>query len=199
MREVDVMPRWTREQIVREIVQRELADLPLSQSGSQCVDVAFRSAAIRMFGSWRKALIAAGIDPDRTQARVRWPPEKILMTIRSLARRAQPLPRAELLERHGYLVEAARRRFGSWGKAVLAAGVNPVKLRRVPAWTKDRVLEAILIRALRNEPLGSRTVRPRTLADAGARFFGTWRAALSAAGLDPSEYICPRPRRKSVG
>jgi hypothetical protein len=81
-------------------------------------------------------------------------------------------------------MQAARRYFGSWSKAVIAAGVDPLKLRRVVPWTKERIIEAILTRTLNNEPLGSRSVQPRSLADAGAKVFGTWAAALEAAGVD---------------
>ena len=81
-------------------------------------------------------------------------------------------------------LRGARRCFGSWTKAVIAAGINPERLQRVPAWTKERVLESILLRALNNQPMGSRTVKPRNLADAGAKYFGTWRSALAAAGVE---------------
>ena len=54
-------------------------------------------------------------------------------------------------------------------------------------------MEAILMRALNNEPLGSRTVKPRSLADAGARLFGSWRLALIAAGIDPQRYVRRKP------
>src|SRR5687767_8013571 len=77
-----------------------------------------------------------------------------LAVIRSLARRPRPLSAAEVRRRHGNLVAAARRRFGSWSKAVVAAGVDPVKLRRAPPWTPERIVEAILKRALCGQPLG---------------------------------------------
>ena len=53
----------------------------------------------------------------------------------------------------------------------------------------ERIIEAILVRVLNNEPLGSTTVRPESLAEAAARFFGSWGSALAAAGLDPKHYI----------
>jgi hypothetical protein len=111
-----------------------------------------------------------------------------------LARRRRPLRGGELQEHHCQLLAAARRRFGSWSKAVIAAGADPMKLRRVAPWTRERIIEAILIRALNSEPLGRQTTRPRSLADAGARVFGDWKTALSAAGIDPARYVCRSPR-----
>jgi hypothetical protein len=67
-----------------------------------------------------------------------------------------------------------------------------VKLQRVVPWTGERVIEAILTRALRNESLAARCTQPRSLVQAGQRFFGSWAAAMEAAGLDPKA-IASRP------
>jgi hypothetical protein len=64
--------------------------------------------------------------------------------------------------------------------------VEPTKLQRVVPWSPERVTEAILTRALRNESLVPRLVEPRSLVEAGQRFFGGWSAAVGAAGLDPT-------------
>ena len=189
MRKDSDVAKWTREQIIRAILRRESAGLPLALGGKEAVESALYSAASRVFGSWRNAVMAAGIPPERAKTKDEWPPSRILSTIRSLARRKRPLRVGELKRRYGSLVQAARRHFGSWSKAVVAAGVDPAKLRRVSPWTKERIIEAILTRALNNEPLGSRTVRPRSLAEAGARLFGSWESAMAAAGIDPKRYM----------
>jgi hypothetical protein len=187
------MAKWTREMIIRDILRRESAGLSLVPSAYHGVDQALYQAGSRIFGSWRNAVIAAGIAPDRAQAHEQWPPGKILSIIRSLSRRRRPLRRDELQERYGQLIAAARRIFGSWSKAVIAAGVDPLKLRRVAPWSRERIIEAILKRALNSEPLGRQTTRPRSLADAGARVFGDWGSALLAAGIDPKRYVCRSP------
>lgn len=180
------MAKWTRERIIREILARESAGETLTASYRQGVGSRLYQAGTRMFGSWRNALLAAGISPARAKLTERWPPEKVLATIIALSRKERPLGPTESQRRHGYLVRAAQRHFGSWAKAVAAAGVDPGKLRRVPQWTRDGIIKAILERALDNAPLGSRSVRPRSLADFGARLFGSWRAALLAAGVNPT-------------
>lgn len=184
MRRDSGMAKWTREQIVREILRREAAGLPLNLAGEQGVDSSLYRAGSRFFGTWRNAVMAAGIPPERAKVRDEWPPSRVVAAIRSLSRRRHPPNPTELQRRYSQLVRAAQRHFGSWTKAAVAAGVDPAKLKRTPLWTKDRIIEAILMRALNNEPLGSRTVRPRSLADAGARVFGSWRASLAAAGVD---------------
>ncbi len=184
--------KWTREQIIRAILKREAAGLPLSTGGDQGVHPTLYQAGARAFGSWCNAVMAAGVSPDRVFTHDRWPPSRILATIRTLARRGRPRRKA-LQRRYASLVQAAARTFGSWPKAVIAAGVDPIKFRRVPLWTKDRIIEAILVRVLKNEPLGSTTVRPESLAEAAARFFGSWGSALAAAGLDPKRYMGASP------
>jgi len=144
---------------------------------------------VRVFGGWRNALLAAGVSPGKVLAREQWPPAKIITAIKSLAHRRQALSLTEVNRQYPQLVDAARRRFGSWPKAVIAAGIDPVKLRRAPPWTKDRIIQAILARALHDERLGSHYVRPKSLAEAGTRVFGSWRAAITAAGLDPMRYL----------
>ena len=51
------------------------------------------------------------------------------------------------------------------------------------------MIEAILIRVVKGEALGSSTVRPSTLNAAAIEEFGSWAAALESAGLEPRVYI----------
>jgi hypothetical protein len=184
------MAKWSRERIIREILRREAAGLPLSLGGSKDgVDSKLYKAGSRVFGSWGNAVKAAGIAPERAKVHDQWSPSRILTKIRSLARRQQPLRPGELKRRHDHLMQAARRLFGSWSKAVVAAGVDPEKLKRVAPWTKERIIEAILTRALHGKRLNSHAVQPKSLVEAGARVFGSWGSALAAAGIDPKQHV----------
>lgn len=186
---------WTRENIIRHLLEREAQGLPLTVGGKG-VDKSLYSVARHVFGSWRNAIQAAGITPQRVLTWERWSPARILVMIRNLARRDRPLTAQQMERRYHNLVSAARRHFGTWTKAVLAAGVEPTKLQRVVIWNPERVIEAILTRALRNESLVARLVEPRSLVKAGQRFFGGWPAAVTAAGLDPASTVLP-PRRNN--
>jgi hypothetical protein len=177
------METWTRERVIREILSREAAGQKLTASRTGGVDSKLYQAGACVFGSWRNALRAAGISPARARMKDRWPCEKILARIVALSQREQPLNPAELRDKYRGLVRAAEVQFGTWPKAVAAAGVGPIVLRRASRWTRDGVIRAILARALENAPLKSRTVRPRSLFEAGRRLFGSWRAAVAAAGV----------------
>ena len=186
---------WTRERIIRHILEREAEGRALTVGGDG-VDKQLYSAARRIFGSWRNSIVAAGIPPEHVLSWERWTPAKILAKIRSISRRSRPLTTDQIDRRYGNLVSAARRHFGSWSKAALAAGIDPARMQRVVPWTRERVVEAILTRALRSEPLVGRLVEPRSLVEAGHRFFGGWKAAVAAAGIDPRVTDMPPRRRK---
>jgi hypothetical protein len=183
------MPKWTREKIIREILRRESAGQPLDVGRRDPVEYSLYNAAARVFGSWRNAVMAAGISPDKARVRDPWPPSRILAGIRSLAKRKRPVTPSELKRRYHSLVAAGQRCFGSWPKAVVAAGIDPDKFRRRGTWTKDRIIEAILKRALLSQPLNSHAMKPKSLVEAGAQVFGSWRAALQAAGIDPKPHV----------
>lgn len=191
--------QWSRQRIIREIVRREGEGLSLVTSGEQSLDFRLYQAASRLFGSWRNALQLAGISPERARLNQKWQPSKVLAMIRALSRRRRPLRPLELRERYSGLTQAAQRFYGSWPKAVLAAGVDLEKMRCSIPWTAERVTEAILLRALKSEPMAQHAVRPRSLARAGAEIFGDWGAALAAAGLDPEKYESIRARKTPDG
>jgi hypothetical protein len=179
------MRKWTRERIVREILARHSEGLGITCVGGKNGSApTLYQAACRIFGSWKNAVAAAGLPTSEAKASQDWSPKKIIAAIRSLARRRSPLSAPEVHLRYGQLVPTARRYFGSWSKALYAARIDPRKLRRAKSWTKEQVIESILLKVIRSEPLVRKLVEPQSLAEAGSRLFGSWQSALEAAGLD---------------
>jgi hypothetical protein len=67
----------------------------------------------------------------------------------------------------------------------------------VNPWTRERVVEAILKRALAGQPLKGRERDLRLLVEAGVRLFGSWPAAIKAAGVHEAVLTAlPAPARK---
>ncbi|MEQ8785084.1 MAG: hypothetical protein RIC55_02255 [Pirellulaceae bacterium] len=159
---------WTRAGVVHEI-----------QTG--CPDSyrcsSLRYNAVRHFGSWHAALRAAGVQPDHR----RWSPERVLHAIRAWRQRSA---NGYLSTEDRALAQAARRYFGSCEQALIAAGVTP---KKSPKWTKRRIIEAIQDRVVRGLSLNS---DGSALVQAARRYFGSWHAAVKAAGIEP-----PWPRR----
>ncbi len=92
----------------------------------------------RFFGSWGKALEAAGVDPEKIRRglppRPRYPsPESLSKEIQRRQREHLPLysqgvakgPHADVA-----LLRHACRAFGSWDRALDAAGLDATKIRR---------------------------------------------------------------------
>ncbi|MEO0092883.1 MAG: hypothetical protein ABIK93_10275 [candidate division WOR-3 bacterium] len=86
-------------------------------------------AAVRHFGSFRKALRAAGLGKGLRRER-KWSKEKIIVEIRKYARRRIPLNYSNINRRTRRLINAAIRYFGSWRKAVIKAGFDYDKIKK---------------------------------------------------------------------
>lgn len=190
--------------------------------------------ARRLFGSWRAAVEAAGINydaafvhrdirsakeplpipspllPCKAQWTVKikrpryrwWTEEEIIATIQWLAKKKQPLYPAAVIRSDWRFYSAARRRFGNWRNALRAAGIDPdtvgVQYLWAHKWSPERVCATIRALAEHNYPLYERDIRQtyRTLYEAARKYFGGWRQAVIAAGLP---YRPLRKRRKQKG
>nr|CAA9212763.1 hypothetical protein AVDCRST_MAG63-55 [uncultured Armatimonadetes bacterium] len=87
------------------------------------------------------------------------------------------------------LLRAATRYFGTWQEAVEFAGLNYDEIRKYKVWTDKRITERIRELHARGEDLSWRHVSlglDPSLAAAATKksHFGSWKAALEAAGLN---------------
>ncbi|MDH7568499.1 MAG: hypothetical protein QHJ73_02785 [Armatimonadota bacterium] len=124
--------------------------------------------------------------------------EELAMEILDLYAAGEDLDHATMERRHLALLRAACRRFGSWREAVEFAGLPYDQVRRRRAWSREKIVARIRELHARGEPLDWANVSrrldpPLAWAALKPRAFGSWRAALEAAGIDPDE-VC-RPRR----
>ncbi len=91
------------------------------------------------------------------------------------------------------LLRAATRYYGSWSDAVTASGIEYDEIKKYRSWSRERVLEGIKHLHARGEDLSWKqvsTVGDRRLAAAATKTknFGSWRAALEAAGIDYKDF-----------
>jgi hypothetical protein len=80
-----------------------------------------------LFGDWDKALRAAGFAPEQMRMWAFWDQAKLISQIQRLRERNLPLYAKYVLDDHKKLFSAARRQFGSWPKALVAAGIEVPK------------------------------------------------------------------------
>jgi hypothetical protein len=146
--------------------------------------------AYRHFDSWEAALEAAGLDPDVPRGASHEPttaiPEAdLLADIRRLSDLlGEPPSLKEYREAGEYGAQTLYDRFGSWNAAVEAAGFDA----RDPttAASKDALLAAIRRLADGDDPPTSAEMRREGPYSVTVYHdhFGSWRAALEAAGFD---------------
>jgi len=91
---------------------------------------------------------------------------------------------------NGYtgLLSAVRKYVGSLVRARRLARMPPpgrLEPDSIEHWDEQRIVDDILARHRRDEPLSYKQV-PTKLADAAVYYFGTWRDAVEAAGVDYS-------------
>ncbi len=188
--------KWTRERIIERIRQLYEAGADLSHSAAKrhyqyLVVVACKP---EMFGSWRAAIEAAGLDYSTISKHRSWTKQRIIEEIKRLAAAGESLSHDEAKRNHGALVSAAssRRYFGSWAAAVEAAGIDYQKVRKNNRWKKETIIATIRELHRRGERVNNANMRRlgyRGLMEAAARphNFGSWAAAVEAAGLDYDE------------
>lgn len=180
--------RWTQELILAKI--QELY--------SQGIDLSFRAmmlsqynsmvyAAIRAnhFGSWKKALEAAGLPANEIYRYRSWDEKAILSEIQKLQDLGADLSSKAMDESANPLIATARRRFGNWGAAVERAGIDYSHIRRRRRWTQESIVQGIRELQQKGIPLQSSRVRREAPALFAAackhRFFGSWSKAVQAA------------------
>jgi hypothetical protein len=213
--------------VIREIRRRDRQGYPINSAGvrngdptirrrKRRFDAALWHAAHLFFGSWHRALEAAGFDPLKVHAEIlnpgRYPDRKSVIQ-ELLRRQAEGLPLAArhvITEgtRDSALVVSARQQFGSWLTALKAAGIPRPKRRfsltgPIPRYRDaDAVRRGIRARRRAGLPLNNAAVSKGALRDLplmnkAYEFFGSWPDALRAAGLDPDAIrLHPGPRRK---
>lgn len=187
---------WDAASVLAEIVDRRRRNLPIAVSKSP---KALVNAANRIFGSWRDAIEAAGIDYATVALSRTYADEELLAWLRRLA---SSRPRMTLwdLDQHGEHAVVCRRRWGSYERAAAAAGIAGWPIReRAPALSRAKVIRALRSRHAAKLPLNIRGVRKsrggHSLVNSALHRFATWDDALAAAGLRARASVGERRRQ----
>jgi hypothetical protein len=116
----------------------------------------------------------------------RWSRDEVLRVIQDLNARHLPLNSGSIARTQPALAYAGRRFMGSWEAAIAAAGLDYSRIRRKSFWSRERVVARI--RELRRQQLPLHVSRAERdyggLVGAATIYFGSWRQAIAAAGLD---------------
>lgn len=134
---VSQKPRWTKAAVIRLIKRAKRRGQSLAWSAVIARKDELKPAAMaairpRLFGSWDRALHAAGVDDDGERLVYRWNKALIAFELRQRFVDGEPVNSAAVRAELSALYAAALRHFGSFDLALRAAKIEPksVRLRR---------------------------------------------------------------------
>ncbi|CAI9086527.1 hypothetical protein A7K93_01640 [Candidatus Methylacidiphilum fumarolicum] len=179
---------WSKEKIIQMIQQlyRQGTDLSFrSMMLGEYAPMVYAAIRPNYFGSWKNALLAAGLAPQDIYRYKSWKNENILEEIRRLYKEGADLSSKQMEKNASSLIAIARRRFGSWSSAIEQAGLDYDKIRNRKRWSKEQIIQGI--RSLKEKGISLtstkvREVNPALFAAAcKKRFFGSWKKAVENA------------------
>ena len=183
------MAPWTKKRIVAAIRRARRAGVDLSWTGvcGHRDHSGMGYAAIRgsMFGSWDKALRAAGIDPAGVRRYEAWDKQKVIRRITERARAGLELNSKSMQEQDYKLFNAALNRYDGWGEALRGAGINPDYVYKRRRWDRDTIKKQISALWRGKTDLAAPYMRQHhsALYSAACKHFGSWTAARRACGI----------------
>jgi len=190
--------RWDKADILAALRDREARGLALNVRGMKPSRSGLVQAASKRFGSYDEALRAAGIDPDPIRQRRRdWDRQQIIDAVRARHDKGLALNSAAIKDDPS-LHDAIRRHFDSHDEALRAAGVDPASVRKCMIWDKGMILTSLRKIAIegRLSPGIAKAGHKRVMV-AAIRWFGSFEAAVTAAGLE--YFRGDRPTSHGVG
>ncbi len=181
-------PRWTKEGIVKLLKRADRQSIMLNWSavtgrGDELSKAAFAALQPRLFGTWEKALRAAGLERLKVSRYRRWNEKAVTTGLCALARANKALNSGAVQQSDPGLHAAAVRLFTRYDAALVAAKLDPKALRRRHQWNKAQVIAQLS--ELTGPVVKSTRLRERHPALYGAcvRLFGSMTAARRAARL----------------
>jgi hypothetical protein len=181
--------KWDRSKVIATIQRLKRAGESIAYHHVHTNKNSLARAAVYHFRTYRRAVIAAGIDYDhKVRLQRRWTPDLVIKQIRRRRRTRQDLSPGYLSKNSRPLYLAACTHFGSYRKAVSAAGIDYVTVLRPQArlWPADRVLAEIRRQYRQGKDVSHNAMRAgnQPLASGAVRQFGSYAAAAKAAGID---------------
>jgi hypothetical protein len=189
--------QWTEPAICQALRELHRSGRPIWSRKLRETNRPLHSAAIYWFGSYRKAIDAAGLDYAgiRQSTPGRWDRESVKRELRKLHRQKVPLHHASIERQRPDLVLAAYRYFGTYRGAVEAAGLgyDQIRIRPMPTWDKPRIVRRLRELKKEGEGLWNRAVRRNSpyLDRAARRCFGSYQRAAKAAGIESTSLQAP--------
>ena len=135
---------WDKATIVVEIKKLASEGVDLNAHAVKRINSKLVSAGTAHFGSWGDAIEAAGIDYEIIRKTAKWTKDDVIAIIQEAHKVNADLSDNTVRALNEPLYGAAYYYFGSWDKAIEAAGVDYDQVRRTTAWSKEKLLDALV-------------------------------------------------------
>ena len=193
---------WDTARIARELKRLHASGHDICSRNLRRTHPRLHSAAVHWFGSYRLAVEAAGIEYRRVchEPEHHWSREEVIAQLRR--RKGGPLHQSAMEREVPALVVAAYRYFGNYRKAIEAAGLDygHIRVRPRRLWNARRIVTEIRRASRDGSGLwhGAMKRTSPNLLRAAQRYFGTYRDAAKAAGIEKAALRPPPFRRWSA-
>lgn len=186
------LKKWDSGLIARRIRDLYRQGQDVSYNAMARANQGLISSANYYYGSYRKAVEAAGIDYAEICQKPRWNPDRVVDVILQGHRAGFDLSWAIVSKRRDELGCAAKaairlRGFGNWNDALRKAGLDPDAVSRYRHWPPRAIIGELKRRAAAGEPLNSKAIQAELpgLYGAAVRQLGSYDNALRKAGVNP--------------
>ena len=160
------------------------------------------AAAVRIWGSWKDAIEACGLDYKKVRKYRTWTNERVVREILSLKKTSAPLSSKHIQTEHKPLYMAAIRRFGGWNAALRKAGIDNRRIRLRQAKTPEEIKTEILDLYHRGVSLAYPYMREHhsELLAAGMKKLGggSWQHARIACGIESNYRVLGQRKRNTA-
>lgn len=181
-------PRWTKQNIIQIIkaAKRKGVDLhwaAVTKRRDEIGKAAFAAIQQRLFGSWDRALHAAGLDSDDVAIYRTWDKSSVIFDLRARASNNEAMNSGKLQKDDPGLHAAAVRYFGTYDAALRAAKLDPDKHRERKRWTQALVIKELKAAKKTHKKISDSLIRKGNPALYGAlvRLFGSFANAVKAS------------------
>lgn len=178
---------WQPEMITQHILERNGVE-PLNAYYYATHYPSVHAAAVRIWGTWKDAIEACGLDYSQIRKYRIWSDERVVREIVELSKEHYPLASKFAQTKHKPLYMAAVRRFGSWSKALRKAGIDNKRVRLRKSRNPEEIKDEILALYRNNVSLSYPYMREHysDLLAAGMKKLGdgSWQRARLACGID---------------
>jgi hypothetical protein len=181
---------WCRDTVIKEIQRLHKLGQPMHHAAIERTHSPLVTVAYRFFGTYRKAVTAAGINyldvrirPQRTWSRTR-----VRGELQKMHRRRTGMWERQVRRQQSYLPRAARQLYGTYHAAARVAGIKRSALQPPDYryWSPEKIIETLQAMHAANQPLyPTRLLATQSyLYRVARKRFGTYRKAIEAAGLE---------------